>query len=65
MTTQEMKDWIDSASYTELLRKWRFGGVGDPFFQGEVGEYYAIVMREKRNKLSDFDRVQASKNLGW
>lgn len=49
MTEQQMREWIDNASYEELLRKWRFAPVGDPFFQGEMGQYYSKVMAEKRD----------------
>ncbi len=59
---EQTKQWIDSASYELLLRKWRFATIGDPMFQGETGEYYAKVMQEKRKSE---DHVQASKNIGW
>ena len=58
----EMKRWIDNASYVELLRRWRFEPSGSPWFQGEVGDYYNKVMREKKQKA---DHVQASKEVGW
>jgi len=35
MTEQEMKAWIDSANYTQLLSKWLFASTGDPLFPGE------------------------------
>jgi hypothetical protein len=59
---EQIKHWIDSASYETLLRKWRFAPVGDPMFQGETGDYYTKVMREKRESA---DQAQASKNVGW
>lgn len=46
--TPEQKKWIDEASYYDLLERWRFAPIGDPMFQGAVGEYYATVMKEKR-----------------
>lgn len=61
---EETKNWIDNASYEELLQKWRFAPVGDPIFQGETGEYYSKVMFAKRNK-DPHAAVQASKNVGW
>lgn len=64
MTTEQMKQWIDSASYEALLSRWRFVRAGDPFFQGEVGNYYAKVMREKRAAVGDDAHVAASKRLG-
>ena len=61
MNTQ-IKQWIDDANYQQLLFKWRYHPVGDPMFQGEVGDYYRKVMVEKRKTA---DHVQASKNIGW
>lgn len=56
------KDWIDNASYEQLLSRWRFASIGDAFFQGETGEYYAKVMGEKKKTA---DHVRVSKNIGW
>lgn len=64
MTVEQMKQWIDTASYEELLRKWRFAPVGDPFFQGDVGEYYTQVMQKKRQEVGDAEHVRASKYIG-
>jgi len=57
-----IKQWIDNATYEELLSKWRFAGIGDSMFQGETGKYYSKIMFEKRQQA---DHVQASKNIGW
>ena len=65
MTTQEMKNWIDHASYQELLSKWRFAPIGSVWFQGEIGDYYSKRMGEKQKEISDSERVQSSKNIGW
>ena len=62
--TPEQKNWIDESPYGNLLTRWRFAQVGDPIFQGEVGEYYKKVMFEKRDALPD-NGVSASKNIGW
>lgn len=56
----KMKTWIDNATYEELLSKWRFATIGDPFFAGEIGDYYAKVMKEKRE-----NHVEVSKKIGW
>lgn len=42
-----LKKWIDNASHEELLFKWKEASLGDPFFQGEVGQYYSKVMSAK------------------
>jgi len=74
-TEQEMKAWIDQASYEDLLRKWRFAEVGSPWFAGEVGEYYKEMMGKRRQAemvaetLMTGDvpdvHVRASKRIGW
>jgi len=65
MTKDEMKEWIDNASYGQLLSHWRFAPIGDPFFQGEIGEYYSKVMSKRRDEVGDAKHVQTSKILGW
>lgn len=59
---EQIKRWIDNATYEQLLAKWRFAPIGDSMFQGETGDYYAKVMAEKRKTA---DHVQASKTVGW
>lgn len=59
------KEWIDQASYEQLLNKWRFAAIGDESFQGESGEYYSKVMHEKKNALTHGDQVANSKRVGW
>ena len=62
--TMKMKAWIDVQSYETLLRKWRLAAVGDPFFQGEVGQHYSTALARKRAEEPD-GGVAASKRIGW
>lgn len=62
---ESMKKWIDDASYEDLLRRWRNAPVGDPFLQGEVGNYYAQVMKRRREEVGNDECVRASKSIGW
>jgi hypothetical protein len=62
---EEMKAWVDAASYESLLRKWRFAISGDPHFQGEMGDYYIAAMKKKRDEVGDDEHVRASKRIGW
>lgn len=62
--TEQQKLWIDTASHEQLLRRWRFMRVGDPFFQGDTGEYYVKVLAEKR-ATDPAGHVRASKRIGW
>ena len=64
MTQEEMKAWINSASYEALLRRWRFEPSGSPWFKDEMGDYYAKVMKEKREANPD-EHIAASKRIGW
>ena len=45
--TPENKKHIDSMDYEGLLRKWRFAPCGDPWFQGETGDYWGQRMAER------------------
>ena len=62
---EEMKKWIDNASYEQLLSKWRNAPSGNPFFQDEVGQYYSKVMAEKKAEVGNGEHVRASKSIGW
>ena len=59
---ERIKQFIDNASYETLLYHWRYARIGDPWFLGETGEYYAKVMFEKKKQC---DHVQVSKSVGW
>ena len=64
MVNEEMKKWIDNASYLDLLGKWRRAPAGDPFFQGETGQYYTQVMARKKEEVGHEAHVRASKTIG-
>ena len=59
----KIKNWIDNASYEQLLARWRHAPVGSPYFQDETGDYYKKVMKERKAQVAD--TVQVSKNVGW
>jgi hypothetical protein len=65
MTPDEMKTWIDKATYESLLSRVRFAPIGDPIFQGEMGEYFSKVMARKREEVGEAGHVSASKTIGW
>lgn len=65
MTEEQMKQWIDNASYEQLLSKWRTAQIGDTFFKGDIGDYYVIIMKKKREEVGDAEHVRASKSIGW
>ena len=64
MKADEMRAWIDGASYEQLLCKWRNAPAGDLFFQGEMGDYYSNKMAEKRDEVGNAEHVRASKSIG-
>lgn len=60
--TPENKQTIDDKSYEGLLSRWRFAPSGDPWFQGDTGQYWAKRMAELRDTV---DHVAISKMIGW
>ena len=60
MINDELKKEIDEMSQFDLCRKWRFAHIGDPIFQGEVGEYFAAKLKEKGGFTPEI-----SKALSW
>lgn len=64
--TAENKAHIDGLSYHSLLEHWRNAPVGDPWFEGETGEYWAKVMSDRRNQPGGNEvHVNASKSIGF
>lgn len=64
--TEDLKKQIRDMSYESMLSKWRFSPIGDPMFQGESGQYFSEIMKQKRAEPNGQDRhVRASKSLGW
>lgn len=61
--TPENKARIDAMSYKQLLSHWRFAPIGDPWFQGQTGDYWGRRMSELQ--AAGADHVGASKELGW
>ena len=63
--TPAQKEWIDKATYQQLLEKQRFSCGDDPFFQDpEAWEHFSGTMVKLRN-ANPAAAVLASKNLGW
>lgn len=63
MIDEKIKKEIDNMSQFEMCRLWRFHKTGDHkqyLFDGEVGEYYAKVLKEKGGFTPAI-----SKELGW
>lgn len=65
MTNEQMINWIDNADYKDLLRKWRFAPAGDPFFQNNMGIYYAANLGLKAQTLTEEQKAAISKDIGW
>ncbi len=63
---KDLKAWIDNATYSQLLSKWRHTPLTEnTLFHGETGKYYSKVMNEKKKALTNEQQVQISKNIGW
>ena len=62
---ENAKVQIDAMDYEDMLRLWRNAPVGHPMFQGETGDYYQKVMRQKQSEVGQDAHVRASKAIGW
>ncbi len=62
---KEMINWINKASYKDMLIRNRFSPSSDNIFQGEMGTHFFKVMNQKKNKLTNSEAVSISKNIGW
>jgi hypothetical protein len=65
MNEQEMKDWIDKASYEDLLRKFRFESIGSHWCCGELGDYFESVLNQRRHDVGPEEHTRCSKKIGW
>jgi hypothetical protein len=66
MTEEEKIDWIKTASYEDLLRRWRFEPIGTAeWFLGPVGKVFRTRMQQCREKLSIEEAMEISKRVGW
>jgi hypothetical protein len=63
--SEEIKEWIDTATYEQLLWQWRFADLGNDLFskEHESSDYFVKIMKEKR--FSDGAHATASKAVGW
>ena len=59
-TLEELKREIDALDQYEMCRLWRFAPAGHPYFQGDVGTYFTLKLREKGGMTPDI-----SKSLGF
>ena len=56
----QTKELIDNMSHEEMARKWRFGTVGGPLFQGKTGKYFHQRFQELGGMTA-----KVSKAIGW
>lgn len=63
--TDEQREWIDNATYEQLLHKHRHEPSGSQWFRGETGVYFESVLLEKRAQAGVDGHVAASKAVGW
>lgn len=66
LTKQRMLEWIEGATYMELLAKWRFEPVGSPWFSDEeVSKAFEEALKRKKVEVGHEGAVAASKLIGW
>lgn len=63
--TPKNKEHIDSLTYTQLLRHWRFTPTGvDQWLEGATGKYWCTRMGQLKIANPD-EAIAISKELGW
>ena len=66
MTKDERIEALSVMSYQQLLHLRRFEPMGSPWFRGdEVSEAFENYFKIESAKLTQEQRVAASKNIGW
>lgn len=57
---KEQKQRIDNMTRSQLCYMWRFAPVGEPLLQGDTGDYFAKVLKDKGGFSPEI-----SKDIGW
>jgi hypothetical protein len=65
MKPSEIIEWIENATYAQMLERWRFSPPGDSMFVGGNGDYFRRAMEKKKAALSPQECVEISKRIGW
>jgi len=65
MTHDELTHWINTATYVELLRKWRFAPSEDAMFQDEIGVHFAFTLAHRRKEIGAVAAIAASNLVGF
>ena len=61
--TPTQKEWIDNASYEQLLQKCRYAPVGDPMFVGDTSSHFMATMARRKEEVGPAEAVAASKRI--
>jgi hypothetical protein len=64
-TDEERLAWLATASYRELLYKWRFEPTGSKWFQDKVGRAFGDALHREREKIGREEAARISKEVGW
>ena len=59
------RESIDTMSYEDMLRLYRFEPIGSKLFTSDIGAYFMDRFDYLRDTVSLQERVAASKNVGW
>jgi len=49
---REVKKWIDSSSYEDLVKAQRFAQANDPRFIGDNGSYFLLIKNRRYQELT-------------
>lgn len=59
-TEKQMREWINKASYAELLKKNREASFNDPMMKGVIGDHFRTTLAELKSELSAEEIVALS-----
>jgi hypothetical protein len=60
IVTANQKEQIDKMTQFEMAYMWRFAKLGEPLLQGDTGDYFVEVFKEKGGMTPEISRL-----LGW
>lgn len=64
--TREEKEWIDAATYREMLQKSRYDAVENAFFKrADTSQYFQAMLWQKRQVLSQEEAMAINQEVGW
>ena len=61
--TPDQREWIDNASYEQLLQKCRYAPVGDTMFVGDTSSHFMATMARRKEEVGPTEAAATSKRV--